>query len=137
MKGIPMFWQLFEILPKPSPQLSPLEVVKIQLDALQNNDLMPNDEGIRFAFRYTSPMNREALGSLEEFIELLKHQAYRQIIGFERAELDKMYVDGLIARQDVHLIRRDDMVSYFFMLSRQQQEPFSDCWMTDAVLPKK
>jgi hypothetical protein len=132
-----MYWQLFETLPKPSPQLSPLEVVKIQLDALQNNDLMPNDEGIRFAFSYTSPINRESLGSLEEFIKLLKHQVYRQIIGFERAELGKMLVDGLIARQDVHLIRQNDSVSYFFMLSRQQGDPFMGCWLTDAVLPKE
>lgn len=131
-----MYWQLFETLPKPNPKLSPLEVVKIQLDALQNNDLMPNDEGIRFAFSYASPVNREALGSLEEFIKLLKHEVYRQIIGFERAELDIMYVEGLTARQDVHLLRQDDIVSFFFMLSRQQREPFNGCWMTDAVLPK-
>lgn len=131
-----MFRQLFETLPRPNPDLSPLEVVKIQLDALQNNDLMPNDEGIRFAFRFTSPMNREALGSLDEFIKLLKHQVYREIIGFERAELDKMRIDGLTARQNVHLIRHDDMVSFFFVLSRQLREPFTGCWMTDAVLPK-
>ena len=41
--------------PVPTPTLTPTEVVCLQLDALQNNDLMPADEGIRMAYRFASP----------------------------------------------------------------------------------
>ena len=125
---------LFNILPEPNPLLTPLDVVKIQLDALQNNDLMRNNEGIRFAFQFASPHNKKSLGGLETFIQLLKLSSYRAIIGFERALLDTMLIHGITARQTVHLVHKDDVVSYLFLLSRQQDEPFQDCWMTDALL---
>jgi hypothetical protein len=125
---------IFTSLPEPNPLLSPLEVVKIQLDALQNNDLMRNNEGIRFAFQFASPINKKSLGDIETFIQLLKLSSYRAMIGFERALLDKMLIDGSNARQTVHLVHKDDTVSYLFVLSRQQDEPFQNCWMTDALL---
>lgn len=131
-----MIPNLFDNLPPPSSALSPLDVVKIQLDALQNNDLLPNDAGIRFAFQYTSPQNRRSLGSLTDFIKLLKHEAFNQIIGFERAELETLYLDRRQARHDVHLFRKDDVVSFLFLVSRQVREPFDGLWLTDAVMPK-
>lgn len=123
-------------LPQPNPLLSPDDVVKIQLDALQNNDLMPNNEGIRFAFAYASPMNRQALGSLDDFIKLIKETVYRRMIGFERAELELMQIEGEMARQDVHLLKKNACFSYLFLLSRQHRDPFYGYWMTDAVLVK-
>jgi len=132
-----MIPDLFQNLPDPNPDLSPLDVVKIQLDALQNNDLMPDNAGIRFAFRYTSPQNRRSLGSLNDFIKLLKHDAFNAIIGFERAELETLYLDRGSARHDVHLFRKDEIVSFLFLVSRQAKEPFDGFWLTDAVLPKQ
>jgi hypothetical protein len=125
---------IFNSYPEPHPQLSPIEVVKIQLDALQNNDLMPDNEGIRFIFQYASPFNKKAFPDIEEFIRLLKIPRYRAMIGFERALLDKMIIDGWSARQNVHLVHKDDTVTFLFLLSRQKEEPFVNCWMTDAML---
>jgi hypothetical protein len=130
-----MYRDVLQSLPEPSPLLPPRDVVKFQLDALQNNDLMYDNEGIMIAFRYASPHNRKALGSLNEFIKLLKQQSYRAMIGFERAELEPLHMQIGGACQHVHLIRREGIFSYLFLLSRQQEEPFSGCWMTDAVLP--
>ncbi len=132
-----MLPDLFNDLPAPGPQLAPLDVVKIQLDALQNNDLLYGDAGIRFAFQYTSPQNRRSLGSLDDFIKLIKHDAFNRIIGFERAELETLYLDRGTARHDVHLFRKDDIVSFLFLVSRQVKEPFEGFWLTDAVLPKQ
>jgi hypothetical protein len=132
-----MMYDFIKDLPQPSPQHSPLDVVKIQLDALQNNDLMPNNEGIRFAFSYASPMNRQALGSLDDYIKLLKETVYRRMIGFERAELELIQVEDGMARQDVHLLKKGGCFSYLFLLSKQHSEPYLGYWMTDAVLVKQ
>jgi hypothetical protein len=129
-------YNFIQHLPQPNPLLSPDDVVKIQLDALQNNDLMANNEGIRFAFTYASPLNRQALGSLDDFIKLLSQTIYRRMIGFERAELDLMQIEGEMARQDVHLLQKRGCFSYLFLLSRQHSEPYDGYWMTDAVLVK-
>jgi hypothetical protein len=125
-------------LPYPDPQLSPRDVVKIQLDALQNNDLLPNDEGIRLAFEYASPINRKSTGSLNEFIRLLKDTPYRTVIGFERAVLDTIYVSGTSARQAVQLLRGNNTpVNCLFVLSRQTHGKLHPgCWLTDALLLK-
>lgn len=118
----------------PNPLLHPLDVVKIQLDALQNNDLTPDDAGIRAAYEYASPANRAVFGSLEQFIRMVKDPSYRMLIGFERAELMQIIINGLTACQRITVIGNAHEADYFFILSCQAQSPYADCWMTDAVL---
>lgn len=120
---------------EPNPDLSPDDVVKIQLDALQNNDLTPDNEGIRLAFRFASPQNQEVTGPLERFIHIIKGSDYAPMVGFERAEVGVMLVLGDYAQQRVRVInRRRGSATYIFTLSRQHEPPYTDCWMIDAVL---
>jgi Domain of unknown function (DUF4864) len=120
---------------KPHPDLSPIQVVQIQLEALQNNDLTRDNEGIRICFRFASPENRETTGPIGHFIALLNNPLYRPMIGFERAEFTQFMLGGNTARQTVRLIRtRKENVVYTFILSYQTEEPYPGCWMTDAVL---
>lgn len=119
---------------RPNPNLSPEQVIKIQLDALQNNDLCPNNNGVRVAFRFASPANQVAMGPIERFIHVVKQPDYCAMIGFECAKLDPMEIVGHRARQNVTLFRGGRMVAlYRFVLSKQCEKPFMDCWMTDAV----
>lgn len=129
-----MMPDFFAHLPAPNPRLTPQEVVKIQLDALQTNDLVPQDRGIRLAFEFASPANREAIGPIDRFIRLLKTPIYQAMIGFEEAVLDTMVLERRSAWQIVYLVHQDRRVSYIFMLSRQTKAPFTNLWMTDAVL---
>jgi hypothetical protein len=120
---------------EPNPDLSPDDVVKIQLDALQNNDLTPDNEGIRLAFRFASPQNQEVTGPIERFIHIIKRGDYAPMVGFERAEVGVMLVLGDYAQQRVRVInRRRGSATYIFTLSRQHEPPYADCWMIDAVL---
>lgn len=123
--------------PKPSPNFSPQDVVKIQLDALQNNDLLPKDFGIQVAYRFASPENRRNTGPLERFIQLVKNPLYITLIGFERAELGPMMVRGTRAQQIVNLRRtHGQSAAFVFMLSKQTQGDYANCWMTDGVVPQ-
>lgn len=123
---------------EPSPDLSPDDVVKIQLDALQNNDLMRDNEGIRLAFRFASPQNQQVTGPIERFIDIIKGGDYAPMVGFERAEVGVMLVLGDYAQQRVRVInRRRGNATYIFTLSRQHEPPYSGCWMTDAVLRER
>jgi uncharacterized protein DUF4864 len=120
---------------KPGQDLSPLQVVQIQLEALQNNDLSIDNQGIRICFRFASPGNRETTGPIERFIELLKNPLYRPMIGFERAEFTQIMLSGNTAQQTVRLVRgQGKNAVYRFVLSQQAGEPYTGCWMTDAVL---
>lgn len=122
-------------LPAPNPDLSPREVVTIQLEALQNNDLYPRDGGIRVAFEYASPENRSFIGHVERFIELVKNPLYRPLIGFQRATIAGVLILGDHAQVQVEVVdTRGVQMKYVWSLSRQEDAPYEDCWMTDGVM---
>ncbi|MEL6271840.1 MAG: DUF4864 domain-containing protein [Chloroflexota bacterium] len=130
-----MYSSLWENTPHPSPSLSAEDVVRLQLDALQNNDLSKNNTGIRIAFRFASPANRKATGPVDRFISLVKNPLYGPLIGFEQATLENIRFVGNMAQQRVVVHRRNgDRATFIFTLSRQRDGAEKDCWMTDGVL---
>jgi len=130
-----MFRAPFSRETNPCPSLEPLDVVKIQLDALQNDDLTCNHAGIRAAYRFASPANQMAVGPVEKFIEMHKSPLYSPMIGFTQAHIERVERSGDTARTRAHLLHPEGFViAYLFALSRQQKPPYDGCWMTDGVL---
>jgi len=124
--------------PFPSSSLKPVDVVRLQLDALQNDDLLPENLGIRMAYRFASPNNKAAIGTHEDFKVLIRHNpAYQPMIGFERAELGTITysVFGEQFRQRVWLHHAGRATAvYCYVLSKQTIAPLIGCWMVDAVI---
>lgn len=117
---------------QPNPDLSPEDVVRIQVEALQNND--SEDKGIEVAFRFASPANRQATGPLHRFINLVKNPAYRPILNHKLAEYDPIEIVEDTAQQRVTVIGIDGSANvYLFELSKQETASCSGCWMTDSV----
>lgn len=118
----------------PRPDLSPEDVVTIQLEALRHNDSPSRDAGIATTFRFASPANRVATGPLDNFAELVKASAYRAMINHRRVERGPMHVEGEDARQRVVVYSATGArVAYLFVLSRQHGGAYDGCWMTDGV----
>lgn len=115
----------------PDPKLPPDEVVKLQIEALRHND--DTDRGIAVAFRFASPSNKLSTGPLPRFASMIRNGAYRLMLDYAATDYGEVEVVGNNARLRVTLVRRSEIVSYVFYLSKQSQEPFVDCWMTDAV----
>ena len=115
----------------PRPDLSPAEVIRIQLEALRNND--ERDRGIEVAFRFASPANRASTGPLPRFIRMLEEGPYSLMLEFRKASYGAVEVRAERARQRVTLTGARARISYWFHLSRQSQAPCAGCWMTDAV----
>lgn len=120
--------------PQPDAKLTPGQVIKIQLDALRRNDEPTADSGIRTAFRFASPANREATGPIERFIPLVKNPLYLPLLNHRRADFGSLRVEGDTAQQRVTVTGRDGRTAiYVFTLSKQSVAPYKDCWMTDGV----
>lgn len=119
----------------PQPGLSPGEVIRIQLEALRNND--EGDRGIAVAFRFASPANRASTGPLPRFIRMIKRGPYALMLDFRTARYGKVEVSEGRARQRVTLTAPRARVSYWFHLSRQSEAPYLNCWMTDAVFVER
>ena len=122
-----------QALPQPSPDLSPEEVVRAQLGALQRNDEPFENAGVETAFRFASPANKRATGPLERFALLFDTPAYRPMIGHAAAEYGAFEVRGNAARGSAILTTPGgERVGYLFTLSKQTGE-FGGAWMTDGV----
>jgi hypothetical protein len=120
--------------PEPSPDLTPAEVVRLQVEALGDNDEPAPDAGIGAAFRFASPANRLATGPLPRFTQMVK-ASYGDMLTFARAEYGPLRVEGDRAAQEVTLVQADGRrTTYLFALSRQDGGDYDGCWMTDGVL---
>jgi len=123
------------VRPRPSPRLGPDEVIRIQLEALRTNSAEHGDSGIALAFEFSSPGNREAMGPLPQFTQMVRSPSYSPILGHRRAELGPMLIVGRQAQQVVTVVSRSWMrYTYVFVLTKQEDGLYQDCWMTDGVV---
>ncbi len=119
---------------EPTPNLTPRQVVEAQLAAMQHNDEPEPDAGIRTAFRFASPSNRETTGPVERFIEMVKQPGYDALLNHRQSSLSPTTQKGDQARIKVHLIDAKGKESAFvWILSKQTVSPYKGCWMTDSV----
>jgi hypothetical protein len=117
---------------RPGPELSPAEVVRIQVEALKEND--QTDSGIEITFRFASPANRQVTGPLNRFNQLVRTPAYRPMLNHKTAEYGQVIISGETATQRVTIIERNGQAAvYLFTLSRQNLPNCDGCWMTDGV----
>lgn len=121
---------------RPAPELSPLNVVKIQIEALQHfNEPTPN-AGIWTAFQFASPANRLVTGPYGHFLRLIKGPGNRPFLYARSAQFSSERRDGSFAEVTVELEDQEGLRSRFtFSLSMQGAGPFKGCWMTDGVHP--
>lgn len=117
---------------EPAAALGPADVVEAQLDALRENT--DENEGIATTFRFASPQNRDAIGSLESFIELFESPLYLPMLNHEEVQIFAPSVQGDLALVPVALRSKDNRrIDYLFILTRQRETPYDGMWMTDAV----
>ena len=118
----------------PQPTLQPNDVVRIQLIAMQKNDIL--DHGIEITFRFASPFNKIKTGPLKNFTRLVKNSSYRHLLNHHSANFQDLKIRGKKAVQDVVITTSTgERFGYRFRLSLQKSFEFLNCWMTDSVMP--
>jgi len=117
----------------PAPELSPAEVVKIQVEALKNNG--SDDAGIEITFRFASPANKQITGPLSHFKQLVKDPAYRPMLNHKSADFGPVEIDGDTAQQQVTITENNGQATvYLFLLSKEDLPACHGCWLTDSVM---
>lgn len=121
-------------VPSPSPNLSPRDVVRIQILALQKyNSPLPN-AGIWTAYRFASPANHGVTGPYGRFLQLMKRPSTRPFLHARTVEFLPELVIGVRAEENVALTDGDGRTTgWLFSLSRQSDGAFKGCWLTDGV----
>ena len=119
----------------PNPKYNPQEVVRIQLAALARNNDPHQDAGIEITFRFASPANRMMTGPLGRFIQLLYNPLYSPMLEHRAAKFGELIREKDNARLSVILTAADgERVGYLFVLSKQKNGQYDQCWMTDSVI---
>ncbi|MEM7407654.1 MAG: DUF4864 domain-containing protein [Pseudomonadota bacterium] len=116
---------------QPSPDLSPREVVAIQLEALRHNPA--DDKGIEVVYRFAAPSNRANTGPLSRFTRMIKNGPYALMLNFDSVLYDRTVIKGERARLRVVVTSAERKFGYTFILGRQTSAPYEGCWMTEMV----
>ena len=93
-------------LVQPSPEIDPIDVVEIQLFALQSND--ENDFGIKQTWEFAHPRNKMATGPLPRFTNMIKTPAYSILLNNLKFETKEIFNDGTNAGIAVRIEAQDN-----------------------------
>lgn len=124
------------VLPQPSTELLPADVVRTVVNALASNDNPYPDAGIATTFAFASPANKVNTGPLGKFTNMVKGGVYGIMVDHVKSEFSEVVIEGDQAFQMVQLTgKQGRSVVFAFRLGKQQAGEFEGMWMTDAVWP--
>ena len=121
-------------LVKPDPSIAPVEVVAIQLKALQFNDNPEPDFGIAQTWAFAHPRNRAMTGPLQRFATMLKGQGYNMMLYHASHQIVPANSGDGWRQFDVFMEAGNGKVlSFAWVVEKVTEGRYKDCWMTVAV----
>ena len=123
-----------EIL-KPNSDIRPSEVVKIQLNALQKNDLEFKDSGIEQTWKFAHPNNKKVTGPLPNFKRMIKGDSYQMMLDHLSHTITELGSSDKWAQFEVIILDKNKIYHKF----NWQVEKYTldgalkDCWLTTMV----
>ena len=125
---------LAELL-KPTPEINPEEVVKIQLSSLMNNNEPYLNAGIEQTWEFAHPSNRAFTGPIQRFTQMMYAPSYAVMLDHKKHDIIEVKLDKNIAYFFIELTSIDGkMYGFRWTLEKVREEGgFKDCWMTTAV----
>ena len=123
-----------EIL-KPSSNINPKEVVKIQLTGLQKNDLKFKDSGIEQTWNFAHPNNKKVTGPLSNFKRMIKGDAYQMMINHLSHTITQLGSTDKWAQFEVIILDKNKIYHKFNWQVEKYTEDgeLKDCWLTSMV----
>ena len=123
-----------EIL-KPSSDINPKEVVKIQLTGLQKNDFNFKDSGIEQTWNFAHPNNKKVTGPLGNFKRMLKGNSYEMMINHLSHTITQLGSSDKWAQFEVVILDKNKIYHKFnWQVEKYTEEgELKDCWLTSMV----
>ena len=122
-------------LQKPTPDINPEDVVKIQLSSLMNNNKPYLNAGIEQTWEFAHPSNRVFTGPIQRFIQMMYAPSYAVMLNHKKHDILEVKLEDNVAYFFIELISVDGkMFGFKWTLEKVKEEGvFKDCWMTTAV----
>ena len=118
----------------PDPSIAAVEVVAIQLKALQFNDNPMENFGILQTWQFAHPRNRAMTGPLPRFAAMLQSMPYGTLLNHNSHKISPTLDTDSVKQFDVLMETQKGRVLLFqWTVEKVTSGEFADCWMTVGV----
>ena len=119
----------------PSKSILPIEVIKIQLIGLMNNDKKFKDSGIEQTWNFAHPNNKKNTGPLPNFKMMIKSRSYQMLLGHLSHTITRVGSSDKWAQFEVIILDKEKIYHKFnWQVEKYTEEgPLKDCWLTTMV----
>ena len=120
---------------KPSNNIKPAEVIKIQLIGLQQNDLVYKDSGIEQTWNFAHPNNKKVTGPLSNFKKMIKGDIYQMMINHLSHTVTELSSSDKWAQFEVIILDKNKIYHKFnWQVEKYTMDgDLKDCWLTTMV----
>ena len=120
----------------PTKNLTAYDVIKIQLNALKNNNKPKINSGIEQTWMFAHPENKKITGPYERFQKMLLGNQYNVLINHESHKIKLIMNSKNKYIYNVELISSDKkMYFYEWHLEKSTTKKCNNCWFTTNVSP--
>ena len=125
----------FAKLIKPNPNINSQDVIKIQLNALKQNNEPYKNAGIEQTWAFAHPFNRAYTGPIEKFTYMLYSPGYVVMIDHQNHNIIFISEDLNTAYYFIELTDKiGDKYGFQWTVKKVLEEgDYKDCWMTIGV----
>ena len=122
-------------LVKPNNGIQPIQVVKIQLRSLKQNDKPKKDNGIKQTWEFAHPSNQKNTGPLDRFKTMIKGKSYVMLLNHLDHKVVEIKSSDLTALFEVTVLDKDKVYYKFNWTVEKyiKDGPLKDCWLTTMV----
>ena len=119
----------------PSPYFSPIQVLEIQLRALQENDDLYENAGITQTWAFAHPENKKVTGPLKQFIKMIRNTNYKTLLEHHSHSINVITKNEKKYVFNVNIRGKDTMTYNFNWEVRKvvSDTSLKDCWLTMSV----
>ena len=116
----------------PNEKLLPYDVVKIQLEALKNNN--KDDDGIKQTWLFPHPDNKKITGPYERFRIMIYGAQYRSLLNHSSHKINLIMNTPNKHIFKIEILAKDKkLLFYEWHVSKGNEENCTNCWFTTSV----
>ena len=119
----------------PNKTILPVDVIKIQLNGLMNNDEKFKDSGIEQTWNFAHPENKKNTGPLPNFKMMIKSKSYQMLLNHLSHTITDVGSGDKWAQFEVIILDQDKIYHKFnWQVEKFTMDgPLKDCWLTTMV----
>ena len=119
----------------PNNSILPADVIKIQLNALMDNDGKFKDSGIEQTWNFAHPNNKKNTGPLPNFKMMIKGNSYKMLLNHLSHTITALGSSNEWAQFEVVILDKEKIYHKFnWQVEKFTMEgPLQGCWLTTVV----